>query len=230
MPGLLNRRLKVLIDHGLARVVIATSTLSEGVNMPVTYLLIPSVYRATEVFTIQEFANLIGRAGRPGVSSEGHVLVVLAPGENRQRRGYAQLLTSLSNAVAQGAAPPDAASSALSQLLNALERAWRAVAGVRAPAQQFETWLEQTAVMAAQGVVSDAVRYLDSLDSFLLTAIEEVEEIRGNELPAADLEAQLIRIWQRSYAFAAARDEERLRNIWLRRGRVIKQRYPDAAV
>jgi hypothetical protein len=47
MPGLLSRRLKRLIDAGLVRVVIATSTLSEGVNIPVNYLLIPSIFRGT---------------------------------------------------------------------------------------------------------------------------------------------------------------------------------------
>ena len=44
MPGPLARRLKMVIDRGYVRVIIATSTLSEGVNIPVTYLLIPSVF------------------------------------------------------------------------------------------------------------------------------------------------------------------------------------------
>ena len=60
MPGLLARRLKRLIDAGLVRVVIATSTLSEGVNIPVNYLLVPSVHRGTSRFSVQEFTNLIG--------------------------------------------------------------------------------------------------------------------------------------------------------------------------
>src|SRR5262249_51625308 len=60
MPGLLARRLKVAIDRGNVRVVIATSTLSEGVNIPVNTLLIPSVHRSNTVFTVNEFSNLIG--------------------------------------------------------------------------------------------------------------------------------------------------------------------------
>src|SRR5699024_7549839 len=68
------------------------------------------------------------------------------------------------------------------------------------------------------------------LDGFLLAAVQELEELRGEEIPAADFEGELVRIWQRSYAHAAAHEEDRLQRIWLTRGRVIKQRYPDAAV
>ena len=54
MPGLLARRLKMLIDRGYVRVIIATSTLSEGVTIPVSYLLISSVYRSNDRLTLQE--------------------------------------------------------------------------------------------------------------------------------------------------------------------------------
>jgi replicative superfamily II helicase len=64
MSALLARRLKVAIDQGNVRVVIATSTLSEGINIPVNTLLVPSVYRANSV-SVNEFSNLIGRAGWP---------------------------------------------------------------------------------------------------------------------------------------------------------------------
>jgi hypothetical protein len=135
MPGLLARRLKNVIDRGYVRVIIATSTLSEGVNIPVTYLLIPSVHRATARLTLQEFTNLIGRAGRPGVSSEGHALVLLPEQaampvtrgryrRSRQRSGYEDLVREFQATTERGAAgqPVDNASSPLSQLLEALNQ------------------------------------------------------------------------------------------------------------
>lgn len=109
MPGLLARRLKVAIDRGNVRVVIATSTLSEGVNIPVNTLLIPSVHRSNTVFTVNEFSNLIGRAGRPGVATEGNALVVLPEREyrgrsrnyvwNRTWEGYDKLVDELKGAT-----------------------------------------------------------------------------------------------------------------------------------
>jgi hypothetical protein len=241
MPGLLGRRLKTLIDRSVVRVIIATSTLSEGVNIPVTYLLIPNLYRAQTPLSLQEFSNLIGRAGRPGVSTEGHALV-LVPGPtalpmergrrkpSRQRREYDNLIVRLEAAATAGmtGVGADNAASPLSELLSGIEVAWRKIAPRGTP-EQFSAWLEQTAVTEGEGVASQAVQRLDSLDAFLISSIHEVEELRAAEIPADELEQELIHIWKRSYAFASAHDEARLRHIWLLRGRVIKSRYPDRA-
>jgi superfamily II DNA/RNA helicase len=241
MPNLLARRLKAVIDAGYVRVIIATSTLSEGVNIPVNYLLIPNIYRGPAPLSSQEFANLIGRVGRPGVATEGHAFVVLperartrsgglVPMWSRQWNGYERLKNAMQSTVTSSGRsdPEDAASSALSHLLSALEAAWRDLTG-EATREQFTEWLERTAVSeGSNDNPSKAISLLDSLDTFLLAAIQEVEELRGAEIPANVLEAELISIWQRTYAFASTRDEERLRRIWLDRGRAIKERYPDA--
>src|SRR3546814_10439188 len=67
-----------------------------------------------------------------------------------------------------------------------------------------------------------------SLDAFLIAAIQEVEELKGIELDAAQLEAELAKIWRRTYAHAASHGEAHLATIWLARGRAIKAQYPDA--
>ncbi len=229
LPGLVARRLKAVIDAGFVRVIIATSTLSEGVNIPVNYLLIPSVIRATNVFTVQEFTNLIGRAGRPGVATEGHALVVLPERVvGRQWNGYVNLVRNIERtAGATGTTTPeDAASSPLLNLLVALEAAWRDLAQ-GGTAAQFTDWLESTAVTEGPDVDHAALRYLDSLDGFLLSAIQEVEELRGDDIPADAIEVELTRIWQRTYAFASRRAEDRLKQIWLDRGNSVKQLYSD---
>lgn len=237
MPGLLARRLKTVIDRGYVRVIIATSTLSEGVNLPVNFLLIPSVCRANQVLSLQEFTNLIGRAGRPGVATEGSALVVLhertrirgrRQTPSRQWDGYEKLVadTEETMAAAGEGAPEDRASSPLRHLLGALETAWIELTG-GGTIQEFESWLEQTAVIGAPAGDA-AYNYLDSLDAFLIAAIQEIEELRHAELTPDQLEAELTAIWQRTYAHAAAHEEARLTTIWLARGRAIKTRYPDA--
>ncbi len=243
MPGLLARRLKTVIDRGYVRVIIATSTLSEGVNLPVNFLLIPSVYRAENPLRLQEFTNLIGRAGRPGVATEGSALVVLPERTmtrdrygrmrlpwNRQWNAYEGLISEIeeTTAAAGEGEPEDEASSPLSHLLRALEAAWVELTDGGSP-QEFENWLEQTAVVEAPEDGGAAYRYLDSLDAFLIAAIQEFEELRHGELMPDQVEVELTTIWRRTYAYAAAQEEERLAGIWLARGRAIKAQYPDAA-
>lgn len=243
MPGLLARRLHMVINRGYVRVIIATSTLSEGVNIPVNFVLIPSVCRGSQPLSVQEFTNLIGRAGRPGVATEGSALVVLPERTSRLDRygrlvwerdrqwdGYERLVTQISETVAAAGegAPEDAGSSPLAHLLRALEAAWVELSSSEEP-QEFADWLEQTAVEPGSVEPSAALKYLDTLDGFLIAAIQELEELRASDLTPEQTEAELTSIWRRTYAFAADREEARLRGIWLTRGRIIKFHYPDAA-
>ncbi|MCV3242098.1 hypothetical protein ABID19_005736 [Mesorhizobium robiniae] len=242
MPSLLARRLKTVIDRGYIRVIIATSTLSEGVNIPVNYLLIPSVYRADTLLPLQEFSNLIGRAGRPGVATEGNALVVLPRrttetnrygqtvySYSRQWNGYEQLIRDLESATnaAVSLVPDDQASSPLRHLLDALRTAWIALTGGESE-DEFLSWLDQTAVEATEfSEIPLAHEYLDSLDAFLIASIQEIEDLLSIELVGPALETELTTIWRRTYAFAASRGEAQLAAVWLARGRAIKRHYPE---
>jgi hypothetical protein len=151
------------------------------------------------------------------------------PPQDRQRQGYEELAVEIeqtTSAAGQGA-PEDAASSALVKLIQALQEAWRSLTGGGSD-QQFQQWLEQVAVASDADDTPSALRYVDSLDAFLIAAVQEIEELRGSELAPPEIEAELIRVWRHTYAFAAAQDERRLMSIWLARGRVIKEHYPNA--
>ncbi len=242
MPSLLARRLKVAIDRGNVRVVIATSTLSEGVNIPVNTLLIPSVHRSTTVFTVNEFSNLIGRAGRPGVATEGNALVVLPEREyrgrsrefvwNRTWEGYEKLVDELMAAteLASGSdlsVEEGTANSALAILLERLRDAWMELSGSD-DNDEFTEWLEETAVVDVDGGGDDeSETLLDTLDGLLIAAIQEIEQMRTAGLSDGDLETELTALWQRTYAHVAAEEEDRLAQTWLGRGRAITSLYPD---
>jgi POLQ-like helicase len=59
---------------GAAKFVVCTSTLAQGVNLPIRYLIVTSVYQAGERIKVRDFHNLIGRAGRAGMHIEGTIL------------------------------------------------------------------------------------------------------------------------------------------------------------
>jgi superfamily II DNA/RNA helicase len=60
--------------HDLVRFVVCTSTLAQGVNLPIRYLIVTSVYQGMERIKVRDFHNLIGRAGRAGMHTEGSIL------------------------------------------------------------------------------------------------------------------------------------------------------------
>jgi len=66
---------------GALRVLCATSTLSQGVNLPTKTVLVCGTARKGVPVSIREFLNTAGRAGRPFRESEGHVILIAAEEE-----------------------------------------------------------------------------------------------------------------------------------------------------
>jgi superfamily II DNA/RNA helicase len=72
------RGLRLAIEHamkdGLTKFVICTSTLAQGVNFPLKYLIVTSTRQGGERLLVRDFHNLMGRAGRAGMHTEGSVI------------------------------------------------------------------------------------------------------------------------------------------------------------
>lgn len=70
--------LRVAIEYAmqksLIKFIICTSTLAQGVNLPIRYLLVTSIYQAGKIIKVRDFHNLIGRAGRSGMYTEGSII------------------------------------------------------------------------------------------------------------------------------------------------------------
>lgn len=70
--------LRLSIEHAmqseLIKLVVCTSTLAQGVNLPIRYLIVSGVNQGAERIKTRDFQNLIGRAGRAGMHTEGLVL------------------------------------------------------------------------------------------------------------------------------------------------------------
>jgi hypothetical protein len=216
MPGRLPRLLTELVERGIVRIVVATSSLSEGVNLPVQTVLVPGMYRFSEgrQMSAHEFANLAGRPGRPGVSTEGQTLVLMEGASfarSAARRGYDDTVA----AIAQGTESDDVARSPLEALIQELRDKQGATTD-----DDFVDWLETTAPRNEQA--SAAVLALDSLDAVLLAALEGSPEGTGEDV--------LRSFWRGTLARHVARDEERLQRFFTARGAALTRNvYPDLA-
>lgn len=57
-----------------SKFVVCTSTLSQGVNLPIRYLIVTTDRQGKETIKIRDFHNLMGRAGRAGKYTEGTII------------------------------------------------------------------------------------------------------------------------------------------------------------
>ena len=68
------------------RVIIATSTLSQGVNLGVSTVILSSVYNDRKLISNRDFWNLAGRAGRAFADEEGKILVAFEYDQKKTKR------------------------------------------------------------------------------------------------------------------------------------------------
>ncbi|MFJ6272546.1 DEAD/DEAH box helicase [Pseudarthrobacter oxydans] len=72
------RGIRLAIEHAMkfdrAKFVVCTSTLAQGVNFPLKYLIVTTTQQGGERILVRDFHNLVGRAGRSGMHTEGSVI------------------------------------------------------------------------------------------------------------------------------------------------------------
>ena len=75
----LENGLKLSIENAIKRkdinTIICTSTLAQGVNLPIKYLLLTSIKENQSSMQTRTFQNLIGRTARSGMYSEGSIII-----------------------------------------------------------------------------------------------------------------------------------------------------------
>lgn len=73
-PTGLRLSIEFAMQKNMINFVSCTSTLAQGVNLPIRYLIIPSIYQGGTKLRVRDFQNLIGRAGRSGMHTEGLII------------------------------------------------------------------------------------------------------------------------------------------------------------
>ncbi|MET9694654.1 DEAD/DEAH box helicase [Streptomyces sp. NPDC006514] len=90
VPQAVRHLLERAYRDGTLRVLCATSTLSQGMNLPVKTVLVHSTWRSQAQIPVREFWNAAGRAGRAFQETEGHVVLIAKDAKDARglRRRY----------------------------------------------------------------------------------------------------------------------------------------------
>ncbi|XP_068203491.1 DNA polymerase theta isoform X2 [Palaemon carinicauda] len=159
--------------NGSIRVLVATSTLSSGVNLPARRVIIRSPVFGGSIIDTLTYKQMIGRAGRKGVDTEGESILVCREGEKQKA------LTLLSSSL-----PP--VTSCLQQdssLTSSMKRAVLEVivSGVAAGSLEVESYCSCTLLAASLRNTSESQQ--DAQNSILscVQFLEENEFIRLQE-------------------------------------------------
>jgi replicative superfamily II helicase len=122
----LPQRVRVAIEDLVrsegVRLIVATTTLAQGVNLPIKTVLVRGLYRGhNDIVDPLQFWNICGRAGRAGKENEGQILFCIdttLPGKQTLR--YKRAMTQVLNKLEQSAVI-----SATRLLLQLIMSKWR---------------------------------------------------------------------------------------------------------
>ncbi|HIF9502649.1 TPA: DEAD/DEAH box helicase [Photobacterium damselae] len=206
IPNGLRISVEYAMENGYGRCVVCTSTLAQGVNLPIKYLVVSGVFQGEKLISTRDFHNLLGRAGRAGKHTEGSIIFAdteLFDGRRgSKRRQWAQMNNLLD---------PSQSERCLSSLLTLVQPFVDDPFNID-PIKQIQSpeKYERLSIQAAerQGIditsllrqMQQRVGYIESLESYLLANLTSDEMLDGEAL---------IELCNGTFAFSLATEAEK---------------------
>ncbi|MGL5838214.1 MAG: DEAD/DEAH box helicase [Sphingorhabdus sp.] len=222
LPNPFLREIERLLAEGVLKVTVASPTLSQGLNLNAAVLLVPSLYRAGELISGEEFANVAGRAGRAFVDIEGLVLHVMFEPTDWRLNTWRGLVNSARHRDLK------------SGLIQVIDEIVRRLAGQgtfdRADAYEYLTnnrnaWTDVDAAQAGEGDDAEAaqeplVQLVEKLDATVFGLVEALDA-DSSDLPRLLDEALEGSLWARQIDRGGEQARNNNRYILQTRARLI---------
>ena len=193
LPTAYRKEVERLLQEGVLRVTVSSPTLSQGLNLSATALVMYSLHRNRKLIETSEFRNVSGRAGRAYVDMEGIVLFPMFDNVAKRRRDWDELITDV------GAREMESGLVLLVMAL--LGRMHAGIGGDLSQLQEYvvnnaEAWtFPEVATESPEDrerALAEWKRHVASLDTAILSLIGE------NDVPADGIEAVLDDVLQSS--------------------------------
>lgn len=196
---------------------VCTSTLAQGVNLPIKYLVVSTLYQGREHISVRDFHNLIGRAGRSGVHTEGSILLTETGIYNTRKNYNNWKWKDYKNILNEQNSEP-----CLSTLLNLVRPVnlnyefnvnfYDIIVHYYTDDEKFNKWMDF--VTKSKESFSDGLRYhhssimitLDAIESFIMSYLHNVSKDE-------EYEELVITLLEGTYGYFLCGEEEKLKLI-----------------
>ncbi|MEM6250995.1 DEAD/DEAH box helicase [Shewanella vaxholmensis] len=206
IPNGLRISVEHAMEYGYGRCVVCTSTLAQGVNLPIKYLVVSGVFQGEKLISTRDFHNLLGRAGRAGKHTEGSIIFADTELFDNRRTSKRRQWSQINNLL-----DPSQSESCLSSLLTLVQPFVDDPFNID-PIKQLQSpeKYEKLSIQAAElrGIqltsllkqMRQRVGYIESLESYLLANLTSDEMLDGKDL---------TELCQETFAYRLASDTEK---------------------
>lgn len=227
LPSPFLRELETLLAAGTLKVIVASPTLAQGLNLNAAVLLVPYLVRSGIEITGEEFANVAGRAGRAFVDSEGLIVHVIMDRYSKRLSSWKSLVTSTKARTLKSGLI-----YIVSEILDRLARtgALNRIDAFEYLANSRSVWMpEDEAAREEAGDADYATgsqqeeplsHLVEKLDTTVFGLVEALDA-GADDLPRLLDEALADSLWSRQIAREGAAAEQQQRALIVARARLI---------
>lgn len=176
LPSTVRRKVENAVRANIIPLIISTTTLSQGVNLPIKNVIVHSLSMRGTI-SMTQYKNAVGRAGRAGAETEGHIIfcdekdLKRVQQEETTEKSESFLMSGIKNLVKLRLLSVDSTEDFLSLW------AISSTSQFRKNGDKYDTWEKRTQTDAKKSQ-AEILSYLDSqiLAWILETCIDEVDE------------------------------------------------------
>ena len=180
--------IKMAVEHAMHKslisFIVCTSTLAQGVNLPIKYLFISSTQQGGDRIKVRDFHNLIGRVGRAGKLTEG--CIIFTNPKILEELYYREQVSNLLN--------PENSEDCTSSLLkifeplhnkeetlsfktvkNIIDLYYDRTQSIEALAQEINSHYSSFDVSSLKAQISIKFQYIEKIENFLIHCVSNSE-------------------------------------------------------
>ncbi|SHD77369.1 DEAD/DEAH box helicase [Schnuerera ultunensis] len=177
LPDNVKRIIEIYFKRGTIKVLASTSTLAQGLNFPISTIIIGSLTAGGTSLSPAEFQNLVGRAGRAMRETEGYVVLALSVNPDYPQSSTERYISKIKNQYLSIDSDDIIVKSSIQGLIEALDKQESDLD--RNEKELIRTYNSIIFDLEQNGSLEDSESY-DGIINSLFFSVEATDEEKNN--------------------------------------------------